>query len=156
MFLFGEEVGAAKDFLYGKVLENREDLQGLRKGDGKSLFRAYQDMIRLRLNSPGLRSRNIEILDVHDANRVLAFRRWDQNDQYLVIGSLNNQPYDDPGYVVSHPHLPNGHWREVFNSDAHHYGGWNQRNSGGTIASQAGSFESVIPRIAVTVFKKVD
>ena len=156
MFLFGEEVGAAKDFLYGKVLENREDLQGLRKGDGKSLFRAYQDMIRLRLNSPGLRSRNIEILDVHDANRVLAFRRWDQNDQYLVIGSLNNQPFDDPGYVVSHPHLPNGRWREVYNSDSDHYGGWNQGNSGAIIASQAGSFESVIPRIAVTVFKKVD
>ena len=42
MFLFGEEVGASRPFLYGQVLEQREDLLGLRQSHGAALFRYYQ------------------------------------------------------------------------------------------------------------------
>ena len=99
MFLFGEEVGAQKDFIYDHVLENREDLVGLRQTTGKFLFAFYGDLIRLRLAHPGLRSRNIDVLYSHNANRVLAFRRWDGSENFLVLASLNNRPFGS-GYVV--------------------------------------------------------
>ena len=98
MFLFGEEVGFEKDFLYNHIFANREDLDGYRKTSGQFLFAFYRDLIRLRLASPGLRTRLIDILHVHDANRVLAWRRWGEGEDYLVLASLNNHPFRD-GYT---------------------------------------------------------
>ena len=42
MFLFGEEVGFEKDFLYNHIFANREDLDGYRKTSGQFLFAFYQ------------------------------------------------------------------------------------------------------------------
>ncbi len=96
MVLFGEEVGCQKDFKYNDVLNNREDLFGYRRDEarGAFLFRFYADAIRLRLSRPALKSRNIKILHVHNANRVLAFKRWADGQEFLVLASLNNRPFN--------------------------------------------------------------
>ena len=72
MFLMGEEIGAQKQYRYTDFINNREDLLGERQTNGQRLFRFYQDIIRLRLNNSGLRSHNIEIVYVHNINRIVA------------------------------------------------------------------------------------
>ncbi len=155
MFLFGEEVGAEKDFLYGSVLKNREDLQGMRHDSGARLFAFYRDLIRLRRDNPGFRSRQIEVLHSHDDNRVLALRRWGDGQEFLVVGSLNNRPFDQPNYRIESGALPAGRWREIFNSDAAVYGGDNVGNAGGEITSGGGSTACVVPANGVVVLQRV-
>ncbi len=154
MFLFGEEVGFEKDFLYNHIFANREDLDGYRKTSGQFLFAFYRDLIRLRLASPGLRTRLIDILHVHDANRVLAWRRWGEGEDYLVLASLNNHPFRD-GYTIVNPRLPDDRWREVFNSDSDRYGGDRVGNNGAVIPASGGALHAVIPANGFIVLKRV-
>ncbi len=130
MFFMGEEVGAARDYRYDTFLNNREDLRGLRAGRGRNLFRFYQELIRLRLTHEALRSRDIELLYTHDVNRVLAFRRQSQEEELLIIASLNERPLSE-GYELPIPSSHARGWREIFNSDAERYGGSNVGNLGG-------------------------
>jgi len=152
IFLFGEEIGAQKDFLFKHIFANREDLYGERRTNGKFLFAFYSDLIRLRLGSPGLRSRQIEVLHVHDANRVLVWRRWGGGEDYLVLASLNNHPFPD-GYAIANPRLPDGLWKQVFNSDSSRYGGDDVGNDGVEITSGGGGLRAVIPANGVVVLK---
>jgi 1,4-alpha-glucan branching enzyme len=154
MFLFGEEVGAEKDFLYNHVLENREDLEGLRTGSGQYLFAFYSALIRLRLAHSGLKSGNIETVFVHNDHRLLVFRRWSAGEEFLVVSSLNNRPFDDPGYIFNADRIPAGRWREIFNSDAAAYGGDNRGNGGETLTTTAGRLECVVPAHGFIVFER--
>jgi 1,4-alpha-glucan branching enzyme len=154
MFLFGEEVGYEKQFLYGQVLDNREDLQMLRQGTGRLLFEYYKAVIGLRRRHAGLRSRNIDVVFVHDEHRLLVFRRWDGREEFLVVAGLNNQPFNSPSYRFNAPVLPAGVWAEIFNSDAAMFGGWNVGNAGASIPSSGGMFECVVPANGVLVFRK--
>lgn len=153
MFFMGEEIGAQKQYRYRDFLNNREDLIGERKGNGRFLFQYYGDIIRLRLNHSGLRSRNIDIVHIHNTNRIIAFRRWDDTQEFLVVGSLNNSPFAD-GYRIENSQLSNGLWQEIFNSDAQAYGGNNIGNSGATIPSNNSSLNLVIPANGVIVLQK--
>ncbi|MFT3785855.1 MAG: alpha-amylase family glycosyl hydrolase [Tepidisphaeraceae bacterium] len=155
MFLFGEEVGAQRDFKYNEVLENREDLRSLRAGWGRFLFKFYQDLIRLRRGRAGLRSRNIDVFFVHNEHRLIAFRRWNDAEEFLVFASLNNRPFNNPGYVFNAGRIPAGRWREVFNSDSDSYGGDNVGNFGVSIDTPGGTFSCVVPANGVLVFERV-
>lgn len=156
LFLFGEEVGAEKKYTYGAVLENREDLYGLRATTGANLFRYFAAIIRLRLTdgNGGLRSRNIEVAYVHDANRIIAFRRWEGGQNFLVIASFNNRPFDSPSYTLSSDKLGDENWREVFNSDAAIYGGANIGNYGQTLSARNHQFTCVLPANGLIVFAR--
>jgi 1,4-alpha-glucan branching enzyme len=155
MFLFGEEVGFQNDFLYNHILNLREDLKGLRNNSGRLLFAFYSDLIRLRLDNPGLRSSAIDVLHVHDANRVLAWRRWGESDDFLVLASLNNHGYPN-GYVVSNSRLADGDWKQVFNSDSTKYGGDNIGSCVATaIPSRGGVLQAVIPANGFVVLKRI-
>lgn len=153
MFLFGEEVGAEKDFLYGKVLEYREDLYGMRQGSGRHMFCFYRDLIRLRRHNAGLKSRNIEIAYTHNQNRIIAFRRWEGDEQFLVVGSLNNQSFDNANYFLETPLIPQGHWHEIFNSDSEFYWGWNVGNGSSSAWADFNGMHCVVPANGVVVFK---
>jgi 1,4-alpha-glucan branching enzyme len=153
LFLMGEEIGARKDYKYDTFMQNRENLLAERQGEGRRLFRFYQDLIALRRSHPGLRSRALDILHVHNANRVLAFRRGDDAEELLVVASLNNRPFT-AGYVIDHPRLGRGSWREIFNSDAQIYGGNNVGNLGAALSGQNGLLEVIIPANGVVVFLK--
>ncbi len=153
MFLMGEEVGAQKDYRYFDFIDNREDLFGQREGDGRLLFKFYQDLIRFRLSHPGLRSHNIHIVHVHNENRIIAFRRWDENEEYLVIASLNNNAFT-AGYTIENVRLGDYRWLEVFNSDAEFYGGNNVGNFGATLTSSNERITVAIPANGFVVVER--
>jgi 1,4-alpha-glucan branching enzyme len=151
MFFMGEEVGAWQPYRYNDFVNFREDFPGMRQGAGTHLFRFYQDLIRLRLAHPALRSHAIDILHVHDANRVLAFRRWEGAQDILVMASLNNRDFG-AGYRIQHPAIADGRWQEIFNSDAGGYGGSGLTNAP-TIEAAHGSFTALLPANSVVVFE---
>jgi 1,4-alpha-glucan branching enzyme len=157
MFLFGEEVGAERKFIYARVLENREDIEGLRATHGRHLFEFYRALIAFRLapRHSALRSRNIEIVAVHNANRILAFRRWNGDQNFLVVCSFSNSAYDMPGYLIESSRLGDEVWREVFNSDSAYFGGSNVGNAGAAISSGPGRLHCVIPANGFTVFERI-
>lgn len=154
MFFMGEEVGFEKDYTYNNFLSEREDFFGKRSGNGAGLFRFYQDVIRFRQAYKALRSPYMDIIHVHDINRVFAYRRWYGDDEFLVVASLNDDPFSE-GYVVSASQLSGKRWKEVFNSDSTVYGGRNIGNSGTSMESPNGDLSIVIPANAVMIFHKV-
>jgi 1,4-alpha-glucan branching enzyme len=153
MLLMGEEVGAQKAYTYEKFQENKEDLEGERQTTGAHLFRFYQDVIALRLSTAPLRTSNLEILHVNDDTRVIAFRRWDADGEFLVIGSLNECAFDQPSYRIAHPALLESMWTERLNSDAAMYGGAGVENPD-RVPSRGGALELVIPANAVVVLER--
>jgi 1,4-alpha-glucan branching enzyme len=156
MFLFGEEVGVERKFLYDHVLENREDLETLRHGSGRNLFEFYRQLIRLRLAHPGFRSPDIDVIFAHNEHRLLAFRRWGGGEEFLVVASLNNRAFDHPSYVFRAERIPGGRWREIFNSDSEAFGGSNIGNFGAEIRTSPGSIECVVPANGFLVFQKTE
>ena len=129
MFFMGEEVGAKEPYRYNDWLHHREDFRALRATTGVNLFSFYRDIIRLRRRHAALRSPHLAVLHAHDANRVLAFRRWLEDAEFLVFASLNNTPFAD-GYWISHPALRDGAFVELLNSDDSAYGGSGVTNPG--------------------------
>jgi 1,4-alpha-glucan branching enzyme len=146
MFFMGEEIGAQRPYKFDSFLPNREDILGERNGTGRLLFRFYQDLITLSRRLGSLRCHNIDILHVSNANRVIAFKRWGPDEQVIVVASLNNAPFSN-GYLIEKDALaiPDGGWKEIFNSDAGIYGGQNVGNSGQTIRSSAGRINVAVP-----------
>ncbi len=146
MFFMGEEIGAKNRFTYNNFMNEREDILGERLNSGKSLFRYYQDLITLGRRQRSIRSHNIDILHQSNANRVIAFKRWSGDEEVIVVASLNNAPFAD-GYGIEKDQLaiPDGDWKEIFNSDASVYGGHNTGNGGAVIPSSRGRLNTKIP-----------
>jgi 1,4-alpha-glucan branching enzyme len=153
MFLMGEEIGAQRPYRFRDFINNREDLLGDRQTHGQTLFRFYQDLIQLRRNYSGLRSHLIDILYVHNANRVIAFRRWNATEEFLVVASLNNQPFSS-GYTINNSRIGDGQWREIFNSDAALYGGDSIGNFGADISATNGYIHPIVPANGFVVFQR--
>lgn len=146
MFFMGEEIGAQKPYRFGDFMNNREDIFGERAGNGKSMFRFYQDIISLSRRFSSIRSRNIDILHQSNSNRVIAFKRWNGDEAAIVVASFNNSPFSN-GYVFQKdlPGIPNASWKEVFNSDASIYGGNNIGNYSAVISSSNGGINVIVP-----------
>jgi 1,4-alpha-glucan branching enzyme len=71
-------------------------------------------------------------IDCHDADQsVLSFRRIARNGSFVVI-MLNFTPVPRTGYRIGVPGP--GTYRELLNSDSHHYGGTDLGNGGGVAA----------------------
>jgi 1,4-alpha-glucan branching enzyme len=103
-----------------------------------------------------IRGKNIDILLADNPGRVIAFKRWLGTGQVLVMASLNNEFF--PVYTLNtDPYrLPDGGWKEMFNSDAGIYGGSNTGNGGATLSSSNGSLTMVVPANGFIVFVSVD
>jgi 1,4-alpha-glucan branching enzyme len=155
MFFMGEEIGAQKRYTFNNFLSNRENILGERNGNGKALFRFYQDLISLSRRLRSIRSHNIDILHQSNSNRVIAFKRWSGDEQVIVIASLNNTSFAN-GYLIEKDLLaiPSAGWKEIFNSDAASYGGQNMGNWGAIIPSNQGRLDVVIPASGFVVFVK--
>jgi 1,4-alpha-glucan branching enzyme len=155
MFFMGEEIGAQRQYTYNNFIANREDILGERTGNGKLLFRFYQDLISLSRRLSSVRTQNIDILHQSNDNRVIAFKRWIGDEQVIVLASFNNSPFSN-GYVIQKDlmAIPDAEWREVFNSDASIYGGQNVGNFGATIPSRGSQFTAKIPATGFVVFVK--
>ncbi|MCW2650971.1 MAG: alpha amylase, catalytic region [Mycobacterium sp.] len=152
MFFMGEECGDTELYRYNDFLGHRIDFHAAVAGDGRHLFTFFRGLITLRRTVPALRSGTIDILHTDDGNRVLAFTRTYGPDHVLVMASLNNQPFAS-GYTIDG--VVDGLWREVFNSDAASYGGWNDGNVGVDLPSSAGRFTAVLPRAGFVVFRRL-
>jgi 1,4-alpha-glucan branching enzyme len=153
MFFMGEEIGAANPYTYDGFMQNREDLIGAAKGEGARLFRYYRDLIRLSVGNAAIRSRMIEIALTDNDNRVIAFHRWDDRDEFLVIGNLSNAAFPS-GYWIHGGRIDNASWTEVFNSDSEAYGGWNIGNAGATLHASNGALNAVLPAAGLVVFRR--
>lgn len=155
LFLFGEEVGAQNKFLYDRVLEYRENLEDLRNGSGRYLFAFYRALITLRRSNSAICGPNIEVIFSDNVDRLIGFHRWDSTQQFLVFASLNNSAFDRPSYTFRSELIPQGNWQEVFNSDAHPFGGLGIGNGGNTVSSAGGILECVLPANGFVVYAKV-
>ncbi|MEJ2118120.1 MAG: alpha amylase C-terminal domain-containing protein, partial [Alphaproteobacteria bacterium] len=153
MFFMGEEVGAKEPYRYNDWLQHREDIISLRKGSGAHLFAFYRDIIRLRRHNKALKSPYAAIVHVHDANRVIAFRRWLGNTEFLVVASLNNAAFSD-GYRLENSALPDGDWIEALNSDDEEYGGHGVRNPG-VLTSSGGVIDVRLPAAGIVVLQRI-
>ena len=152
MFFMGEEIGAYRDYPHDKFEANREDFATARLNSGSRLFKFYRDLIQFRLTRPALRSRQLEIVHIHNDNRVLAFLRRDAFEEYLVVTTLANHPWSD-GYVIQHPGL-DGTWLEVFNSGMAPYGGDGVGNGQTEILAQNGFLSIVLPSNSTIVLAR--
>jgi 1,4-alpha-glucan branching enzyme len=150
MFFMGEECGDTELYRYNDFLYHRIDFRNAAANDGRNLFTFFRGLITLRRNVPALRSGSINVVHIHDGNRILAFGRTYGPDRALILASLNNRPFES-GYTIDG--IADGTWREVFNSDAALYGGWNDGNAGADLPSQSGQFTAVIPRAGFVVFR---
>ncbi|HEV8291746.1 MAG TPA: alpha-amylase family glycosyl hydrolase, partial [Tepidisphaeraceae bacterium] len=155
MFFMGEEIGAQRQYTYSNFIANREDILGERAGNGKLLFRFYQDLITLGRKLASVRTHNIDILHQSNNDRVIAFKRWTGDQQVVILASFNNTAFSN-GYIIQKDSLgiPDVGWTEVFNSDADIYGGQNIGNFGATIPSRGGRFAANIPASGFVVFMK--
>jgi 1,4-alpha-glucan branching enzyme len=80
----------------------------------------YRDLIRLRRNwfdtTQGLSGHPVNVHHVNDADKVVAFHRWDAGgpgDDVVVLANFADRAYD--GYRIGLPR--GGRWRVRFNSD---------------------------------------
>lgn len=153
MFMMGEEVAAQNDFTYRCFLADREDILSKKISDGQRMFRFYKDIIRLSHNQPSIRTHNITILHTNDDNRVIAFKRWDNHEELIVVASLNNQPFDNYR-VENDAYIPNGNWIEIFNSDAEIYGGRSVGNFSASLPSVDGQLRMRLPANGILVFAR--
>jgi 1,4-alpha-glucan branching enzyme len=153
MFFMGEEVGAKEPYRYHDWLYHREDFAALRATTGGRLFDFYHDVIRLRRQHEVLRSPHVEILHVHDANRVLAFRRALGHREFVIVACLSNTPFAE-GYRISHESLRLGVFVEVLNSDATAYGGKGVTNPKRVISAN-GVVSIALPANGIVVFQRV-
>ncbi len=155
MFFMGEEIGAARRYTYNNFMAAREDIISERNGNGRAVFRFYQDLITLVRRLRSIRTQNIDIVHQSNANRVVAFKRWTGDEEVLVAASLNDAAFAD-GYLLEKDELaiPNAGWKEIFNSDSARYGGRNIGNSGAVVGSNGGRLNVVIPSAGFVVFAK--
>jgi 1,4-alpha-glucan branching enzyme len=154
MFFMGEEIAARRRFTVDNF--NPEDLHGERAGSGAPMFRFYQEVIAFTRRHPAVRSRRIDVIHVLDSTRVMSFTRRSGNDELLVVVSLNNAPFLD-GYSIVQPdtsRLPDGTWREVFNSDAASYGGNDIGNFGAALPVSHGHIHARLPANGFVIFQK--
>jgi 1,4-alpha-glucan branching enzyme len=155
MFFMGEEIVAQKPYRYNNVSQSKEDLLGERAGAGATMFRFYQDLIRLRRSNRAIRSRHVDVIHASDPNRVLAFTRRDGQSEVLVVASLNNRPFLNGYEIATDPdRLPSGLWQETFNSDSAIYGGANVGNLGAAIPADNGNLRLVIPANGFLVLQR--
>ncbi|KMZ12172.1 1,4-alpha-glucan (glycogen) branching enzyme, GH-13-type [Candidatus Burkholderia humilis] len=154
MFFMGEEVGAAKPYQYNDFLDNREDIAGLAAGIGARLLAFYQQIVAFSVQRRAIRSRNVFVSVVDDTSHDLSFYRWDDEQTYCVVGSLNNEAFAQ-GYVLHDERIGNFAWREVFNSDALEFGGWNVGNAGADLYAKNGALSVILPASGVIVLQRV-
>jgi 1,4-alpha-glucan branching enzyme len=156
MFFMGEEVGTPSPFTVSNFADNKVDLIGQRSGDGKYMFRFYQDLIGFVLKNAAARSSTLDVIYTHNDNRVIAFTRSAKGQTLLVIASLNDSSFGNGYGINSDPsRLPSGGWQEVFNSDSTIYGGANVGNFGAVLTVNGGQINANIPAHGFTVFQKV-
>jgi 1,4-alpha-glucan branching enzyme len=139
----------------GPGYDNR--LDWLRIGDnlGAPMQRMVADINNLRWNHPALRSPAGQIAHTDPSNNVVAFKRWNNaGDVLLVVVNAGDGQWDNTQYSVSLAG-DTGSWQEIFNSQAPLYGGVNTvGNPGYVLDSRNGQLSISLASWSVHVFTK--
>jgi 1,4-alpha-glucan branching enzyme len=115
-----------QEFLEDKYFRDIAPLDWAKLNTYSGIHTLYRDLIRLRRNwfnqTRGLRGQHLNVHHVNNADKVIAFHRWDNGgpgDDVLVVANLANRGYDS--YTLGFPRA--GQWRVRFNSDWQGYSG---------------------------------
>jgi 1,4-alpha-glucan branching enzyme len=99
---------------------DRNGLDWSKKDRFGGIFLLYRDLVRLRRNwfdnTRGLRGQRVNVHHVNDADKVIAYHRWDlggPGDDVVVVANFGDRAYDS--YRVGFP--GGGTWWLRFNGD---------------------------------------
>ena len=90
MLYNGQEIGFSghpysKHFIYDAG-------RSIQSSDSNHLFGFYQNLIQLRKNYPALSSKNIDSLPVFPSTKMVAFRRWKNNQHFIIVLNMDSLP----------------------------------------------------------------
>jgi 1,4-alpha-glucan branching enzyme len=164
MLFMGQEF--LEDKQWSDNLKHHEDLllhwAGLDNNDRQmhDHVRFTRELINLRWNYPGLRGQGFRVVHAHDANRVLAFHRWVEDEGRDVMVVVHLSTFNRFNYRIGFPGA--GEWREIFNSDV--YENWvnpNLTGNGGRVFADGGPMHGfqhsaplTLPANSVVVFAR--
>ena len=122
---------------------------------GAPMGRLVRDANNLRWAHPALRSHSLDVCHQDRQNNIFAFRRWnDQGDVVLVVANFSDREWRGPDYSVDSG--CGGGWREIFNSQAPEYDGYDDSGNGPAVRWCEGtSFPIRLPKWSVLCFAKV-
>ena len=111
---------------------------------GQPMREMVRDVNAVRWNNPALRSDIPPLFPHVDAhNRVLAFQRWNEaGNVLLIVVNLSDNQWNDATYGVNVGGVGD-RWTEIFNSQAPQYGGWD--DSGNYLADLRVGVDGRIP-----------
>jgi len=114
-----------QEFLEDGYFKDTDPLDWSKLKTFSGIHRLYADLIRLRRNgfnnTGGLRGHCLNVHHVNNADKVLAYHRWQNGgagDDVLVLTNFSSRSFGY--YTVGFPRP--GAWRVRFNSDARAYG----------------------------------
>jgi 1,4-alpha-glucan branching enzyme len=108
LFLQGQEFYSYKPF------SDTHPLNWSEKEKHKAILDLYKNLIQIRKkNSKALKSENIDVYNIDNKNNVLAFHRYSQDSDIIVIANLSEKELlnQEIGMPKS------GRWKLIFNSD---------------------------------------
>ena len=113
-----------QEILEDEYFRDTDPIEWAKKERFAGIFRLYCDLARLRRNwwndTRGLRGQHVNVFHVNDADKVIAFHRWDRGgpgDDVVVVLNFADRVFD--AYTIGLPR--GGAWRVRFNSDSRHY-----------------------------------
>jgi 1,4-alpha-glucan branching enzyme len=109
-----------QEFLEVRWFDDRVEIDWDKERANAGIVTLYRDLIRLRRNwfdnTRGLRGQHVNVHHVNDADKLLAFHRWENGgagDDVVVVANFADRGYDR--YTLGFPR--EGMWRVRFNSD---------------------------------------
>ncbi len=119
-------------------------------------FAYFRDLIAVRDNSAFRADASRNVYHLNESGNVIGFRRWDAENDFVVIANFSNTDYSD--YRIGLPQ--EGYWREALNSMDFNYGGPGPVNDGTLNTEPVGyngysqSFLIELPKMAFIVLEK--
>lgn len=109
-----------QEFLENEYFRDDAPLDWSKLETYSGIMALYRDLIRLRRNwfnqTRGLRGQHVNIHHVNNAEKMLAYHRWENGgpgDDVVIVANFANSTYDS--YTLGLPRP--GAWRVRFNSD---------------------------------------
>ena len=105
--------------------EHRFDWEIAGDAIGIPMRNLVRDVNWVRWNNPALRSSTLQFIHEDRANAVLAFKRWHESGNIVVVVvNLSDSQWQEHDYGI-HMGTETGRWEEIFNSQSPQYDGWN-------------------------------
>ena len=135
--------------------DHRIDWSQMGDPTGGPMQQMVRDVNGLRWAHAGLRSAAGSIVHVDGENGVVAFKRWNQEgDVLLVVVNAGDGQWASHNYGVS-MNGESGTWREIFNSQAQDYGGIDTvGNYGFDLNVSDGRMSMSLPSWGVLIFSQ--